>query len=159
MYWKHACQIVHCCFPPLFFALWQSPMDGMRIFSLILTDINECLNSNGGCEQNCSNTLGSFECSCSSYFVLGANGKSCLGKHSILLQDYINNLTIYIVDWKLSYSLCHPFSNTLADFDECSNNTHNCDLNATCNNTYGNFSCICSTGYEGSGIVGDCLGK
>lgn len=29
-----------------------------------LTDINECAANNGGCEQECKNTLGSFMCRC-----------------------------------------------------------------------------------------------
>ena len=34
------------------------------------TDTNECLNNNGGCQQLCTNTNGSFYCSCQS----GYNG-------------------------------------------------------------------------------------
>ena len=46
-----------------------------------------------------------------------------------------------------------------ADFDECGNHTDNCDQNAICNNTYGNYSCICHSGYEGAGYLGSCSGK
>ena len=29
-----------------------------------MIDINECVTQNGGCEQNCQNTIGSYSCSC-----------------------------------------------------------------------------------------------
>jgi hypothetical protein len=40
-------------------------------------DINECLENNGGCEQSCSNTDGSFKCSCRSGFNLASDGRYC----------------------------------------------------------------------------------
>ncbi len=41
-------------------------------------DINECENNTGGCEQNCTNTIGSFYCNCSEGFSL-INGFVCEG--------------------------------------------------------------------------------
>ena len=38
------------------------------------------------------------------------------------------------------------------DIDECTTNTDNCDINATCTNTVGNFTCTCNTGYTGNGL-------
>ena len=43
-------------------------------------DIEECLVDNGGCDQICSEMLGSFVCLCSEGFTLGTDGKSCVGK-------------------------------------------------------------------------------
>lgn len=42
-------------------------------------DINECLENNGGCSQICSNTNGSFECSCEDGLYLASDGETCLG--------------------------------------------------------------------------------
>ena len=43
-------------------------------------DINECETGNGGCEQMCSNTIGSFVCSCDVGFRLDGNGLNCHGE-------------------------------------------------------------------------------
>ena len=45
-----------------------------------LLDINECNTANGGCEHNCMNTFGSFECSCRTGYLLSGNGLNCTGK-------------------------------------------------------------------------------
>lgn len=46
---------------------------------------------------------------------------------------------------------------TVADLDECSTHTHNCDVNADCINTVGSYSCTCKAGYSGDGQT--CTGK
>ena len=48
-----------------------------------MTDINECERGISGCEGNCTDTIGGFNCSCSEGFVLGADGKSCIGKYNV----------------------------------------------------------------------------
>ncbi|XP_066264138.1 uncharacterized protein [Branchiostoma lanceolatum] len=40
-------------------------------------DVDECASNNGGCAQNCTNTVGSFVCSCRDGFVLNSDGLSC----------------------------------------------------------------------------------
>ncbi len=40
-------------------------------------DIDECLN--GGCEQTCNNTVGSFFCDCEPGYNL-VNASACVGK-------------------------------------------------------------------------------
>ena len=44
-----------------------------------------------------------------------------------------------------------------ADLEECTTNTHNCDVNADCVNTVGSYSCKCRAGYTGDGQT--CNGK
>ena len=48
-----------------------------------ITDVNECLTNNGGCSQICTNTHGSFQCSCYSGYALVADNLGCDGKMSI----------------------------------------------------------------------------
>ena len=42
-------------------------------------DINECDSENGGCEQVCTNSVGSFQCSCNYGFFLEPNNFNCSG--------------------------------------------------------------------------------
>ena len=47
----------------------------------------------------------------------------------------------------------------LADLNECSLSTDDCDVNADCVNTNGSFSCHCKNGYSGNGRTGNCQGQ
>ena len=51
------------------------------IFSF--TDIDECLFANGGCEDQCLNFNGSFQCQCREDSFLENDGVSCRGKVNI----------------------------------------------------------------------------
>ena len=42
-------------------------------------DVEECLDSNAGCEHNCLNTVGSFYCVCNNGYDL-VNEKGCVGE-------------------------------------------------------------------------------
>lgn len=42
-------------------------------------DINECEDWQGVCEQNCTNLVGSYSCSCGSDHALAADERSCIG--------------------------------------------------------------------------------
>jgi len=47
---------------------------------LLYSDVDECLVNNAGCEHDCVNTIGSFECRCHTGYFLAANGKNCIGE-------------------------------------------------------------------------------
>ena len=53
---------------------------------IIKTDINECLRNSGRglCQQYCTNTVGSFYCTCNSGYTLAADGLSCNGMYVLL---------------------------------------------------------------------------
>ena len=85
-------------------------------------DINECLTNNGGCEQLCNNTYGSFICYCSSGYNLG-QGIFCSG---IFLYWYHCKIII--------------------DINECQNDNGKCDQ--ICVNEIGSYHCDCRTGYK-----------
>ena len=47
----------------------------MRIF--FPPDIDECAEGIDQCAQNCSNTIGSYTCSCNAGYTLNADGRVC----------------------------------------------------------------------------------
>jgi len=51
--------------------------------SIFLLDIDECQMNNGGCQDGCTNTVGSFVCDCDRTvgFEIGSNGLNCVGKY------------------------------------------------------------------------------
>lgn len=53
------------------------------------TEINECEDNNGGCENACVNTEGGYYCECPEGFVLRADGKTC----AIVCHSCINALS------------------------------------------------------------------
>jgi len=46
----------------------------------VLLDIDECMEYND-CHQICTNTFGSYECSCDPGFVLMDDNRTCAGMH------------------------------------------------------------------------------
>ena len=44
-----------------------------------------------------------------------------------------------------------------SDINECTANSHSCDVNAVCQNTVGSHTCSCKAGYGGNGNT--CHGK
>ena len=57
-------------------------------FYVLILDINECLDHNGGCNHMCINTPGSYYCSCNSGYELQADKHNCTGICKTL-QNYI----------------------------------------------------------------------
>ena len=51
----------------------------IKLFDCVYTDVDECSSNNGGCVQVCTNTVGSFNCSCNGGYTLNADGASCSG--------------------------------------------------------------------------------
>lgn len=53
--------------------------------SLPSADVDECEVLNGGCQQGCVNTHGSFQCQCRAGYRLHADGRTCIGKGPLLI--------------------------------------------------------------------------
>ena len=49
----------------------------IELFWIKCTDIDECLDNNGGCEQICSNAVGSFICGCRDGYNLSQDEYTC----------------------------------------------------------------------------------
>lgn len=52
----------------------------LLISSLFILDVDECQVHNGGCQQRCINTPGSYHCECKAGFRLHADSRSCIRK-------------------------------------------------------------------------------
>ena len=48
-------------------------------FSLMNVDIDECIAGTDNCDSICSNTIGSYNCSCSPGYRLQGDGATCRG--------------------------------------------------------------------------------
>jgi len=53
------------------------------IYVTFIPDIDECAINEGGCEHICSNTIGSFYCSCFTGYQLDSNGLNCSGELAV----------------------------------------------------------------------------
>ena len=51
----------------------------IKFIFYISTDINECDNFNGDCDQICTNFAGSYTCSCQEGYVLNLDHQNCTG--------------------------------------------------------------------------------
>ena len=52
---------------------------GLNMCHFLSQDIDECTIENGGCEMFCTNSEGSYECSCQSGYALMPDLRSCIG--------------------------------------------------------------------------------
>ena len=50
----------------------------------MVSDINECLESNGGCDHTCTNNPGSYYCTCTAGFQLANDSHICDGNNIIM---------------------------------------------------------------------------
>ena len=48
-------------------------------------DINECKTNNGGCQHSCSNTVGSYSCTCNGGYELHSDEETCDGKKNEII--------------------------------------------------------------------------
>lgn len=60
------------------------------------SDVDECMEGTAMCEQQCSNTIGSYTCSCGEGFIIDENGYVCDGeiKHCLYLATSRTSATI-----------------------------------------------------------------
>ena len=58
----------------------DSTLASLRLIHVPITDNDECLNSKGGCTQNCTNTDGGYFCSCIPGYQLGFDNMTCNGR-------------------------------------------------------------------------------
>lgn len=78
----------------------------LGVMYTLFIDINECSNYNGGCEQYCTNTDGSFTCYCDPGF--NQDGFfNCTGKEYIC--EHIEKCILYVLFDLLLYMIINLF--------------------------------------------------
>jgi len=50
----------------------------ITMMMMMVADVDECSLNNGGCDQLCVNTVGSYHCMCRSHYQLHRNQRDCL---------------------------------------------------------------------------------
>ena len=58
---------------------------------LLVIDVDECSMTESPCSQDCSNTDGSFVCSCANGYTLDSDGRACNGKQvtRVVVNNYV----------------------------------------------------------------------
>ena len=118
-------------------------------------DTDECSIDSDVCHENaiCSNTEGSYKCNCTNGFY--GSGESCFPGSC---PDFICPLNQKCVSPTTTECECiegfafHNFSEC-TDINECEATP--CDVNASCINVQGNFTCSCFSGFVGDGFFCD----
>ncbi|XP_052777286.1 uncharacterized protein LOC128214704 isoform X2 [Mya arenaria] len=129
-------------------------------------DKDECAAETNPCDQNCTNTDGSFVCGCNTGFILSSDKFSCMECEDGFYGD---NCSLECSCSKQSTERCDPKSGTCIckngwsgndcsdDIDECKNKTI-CQGTSVCLNTNGSYRCICDKGFimDSAGICTVC---
>ena len=71
------------------------------IFTVLLSDIDECAVDNGGCDEICVNHNGSYLCQCDSDLQLLSDKRSCG-------CEWYENYIVYNFSWHIIYLQYHP---------------------------------------------------
>ncbi|KAK0067663.1 fibrillin-3, partial [Biomphalaria pfeifferi] len=118
------------------------------------TDVDECTALLDVCPagQVCTNTVGSYTCSCPSGYVnmtgICTDIDECADvlTHScnLAVEDCVNNKGNYSCVCRSGYA--RNSKNTCEDLDECAKHTDNCEH--LCENIPGKFNCYCRYGYR-----------
>uniref|UniRef100_A0A8D2MM21 EGF-like domain-containing protein n=1 Tax=Zonotrichia albicollis TaxID=44394 RepID=A0A8D2MM21_ZONAL len=118
--------------------LWLSP------------DIDECTITNGGCDTHCSNSEGSYECSCSEGYALMPDKRSyideCEDNPEICDGGQCTNIPGEYRCLCFDGFMASLDMKTCIDVNECDLNPNIC-LHGECENTKGSFICHCQLGY------------
>ncbi|XP_062601606.1 uncharacterized protein LOC134263292 [Saccostrea cucullata] len=116
-------------------------------------DIDECLEGQSGCDHICTNTPGSFRCTCYMGFTLNKDNSTCnkiddeICKSSEMQCEYacsnIDGISQCICP--AGYRLTSNDKNC-TDIDECALKTSPCEQD--CVNINGSFKCACRPGFK-----------
>ena len=117
-------------------------------------DTDECSTSMHFCEAKriCVNSEGSYNCECQAGYF--GNGKFCTrGSCSdVFCPENEQCVSPRKMDCRCANGFSRDEADACVDIDECSSGLHVCDKNAICSNELGGYSCLCKSGFTGSGL-------
>lgn len=126
-------------------------------------DINECTTRNGGCQQLCQNTDGSYFCKCRPGYTLDTTDQhSCIEIDECALMsnggcqhECRNSPGSYSCTCMEGYAVDPYDRYRCTDVDECSFDSSRCEQ--VCINTDGGFYCECNSGFTLNADVRTCI--
>ncbi|XP_023609681.1 multiple epidermal growth factor-like domains protein 6 [Myotis lucifugus] len=113
-------------------------------------DIDECAVVNGGCQQRCINTLGTFHCECDTGYRLHADERTCIKMDPCTGANGCAH--ICQSENGVARCACHPGyqlsedKKACRDINECAEGLAHCGHR--CVNSVGSFTCACHPGSE-----------
>ncbi|CAG5109944.1 Oidioi.mRNA.OKI2018_I69.chr2.g4412.t1.cds [Oikopleura dioica] len=125
-------------------------------------DIDECKMNSSICQQQCTNTEGSFFCECNEGYEQSSRNAPCYdideceeneeacGENSICENSPGSFSCSCLEGFVLKDGNCKSSA-----VNECLLGTHTCDENANCIDTKNSFNCQCNPGFLGDGDVCD----
>ena len=95
-----------------------------RVLIIFHSDIDECERGTDGCDHNCTNTDGSYYCTCMDGYELESDNHTCTGNvyvHACVIHMHLSTLYSYSVAKKLItiYYVCEYTVLTHAYIDVC----------------------------------------
>ena len=87
---------------------------------------------------------------------LGPGFKPSPGTTGICPQTLPGLSNTFPINFHFSFTVLNSDISYFAifpDTNECSADTHNCHVNATCSDTFGSFVCKCKSGFIGNGTT------
>ncbi|XP_078608665.1 uncharacterized protein LOC144880404 [Branchiostoma floridae x Branchiostoma japonicum] len=116
------------------------------------SDINECLDNNGGCERSCTNTPGSYQCSCGDGYRLGPDNATCVDYDkceylNTCTQRCINQVGYYTCACDAGFHLHTDGKTCLPDVPCTEENTCSLAPAGLCGQVGGQDRCSCTSGY------------
>ncbi|XP_073250639.1 uncharacterized protein [Porites lutea] len=119
-------------------------------------DIDECSASSPVCDinANCSNTHGSYYCTCKAGFTGG--GKTCQDTDECNASSPVCDINANCSNTRGSYDCTCKVGyagdgKTCQDVNECQTGSYSCHAQGQCVNVPGSYSCKCLPGYTGDG--------
>ncbi|XP_071954227.1 uncharacterized protein [Antedon mediterranea] len=108
------------------------------------------------CQQECTNTLGSYTCSCREGYVLNVDLKNCddIDECMMMTDDCSEYATCENTEGSFNCTCSEGYNGNgqiCNNINECNMADYPCDENADCTDTSGSYICQCVNGYEGDG--------